>query len=44
MNAARDLRNQADIVEKAFVARINCTQENVQRFENDLKEVNIILL
>uniref|UniRef100_A0A1A9WUB4 Tektin n=1 Tax=Glossina brevipalpis TaxID=37001 RepID=A0A1A9WUB4_9MUSC len=38
LNAARDIRGQADIVEKAFVARINCTQENLQRFENDLRD------
>ncbi|XP_023308178.2 tektin-4 isoform X1 [Lucilia cuprina] len=38
MNAARDIRGQADVVEKAFVARINCTQENLQRFENDLRQ------
>lgn len=38
LNSARDIRSQADEVEKAFVARINCTQENLQRFENDLKE------
>ena len=42
MNAARDIRGQADVVEKAFIARINCTQENVQRFENDLKDVRFI--
>lgn len=39
MNAARDIRGQADVVEKAFVARINCTQQNLQRFENDLRQV-----
>ncbi|KAH8410050.1 hypothetical protein KR009_004719 [Drosophila setifemur] len=39
MNAARDIRTQADVVEKALTARINCTQEAVQRFENDLREV-----
>lgn len=42
MNAARDLRSQADVVEKAFVVRINCTQENLQRFENDLRDVKRI--
>ncbi|KAH8273696.1 hypothetical protein KR018_009290 [Drosophila ironensis] len=39
LNAARDLRTQADVVEKALTSRINCTQEAVQRFENDLREV-----
>lgn len=39
MNAARDIRTQADIVEKALTSRINCTQEAVQRFENDLRNV-----
>ncbi|KAH8251281.1 hypothetical protein KR032_005122 [Drosophila birchii] len=39
MNGARDMRTQADVVEKALTARINCTQEAVQRFENDLKEI-----
>ncbi|XP_014094448.2 tektin-4 isoform X1 [Bactrocera oleae] len=38
MNAARDIRNQADVVERAFIARINCTQENLQRFENELRD------
>ncbi|XP_017002820.2 tektin-4 [Drosophila takahashii] len=39
MNAARDIRTQADVVEKALTSRINCTQEAVQRFENDLKQI-----
>lgn len=39
VNGARDLRSQADIVEKSLTARINCTQEAVTRFENDLKRV-----
>ncbi|KAH8395577.1 hypothetical protein KR222_000489 [Zaprionus bogoriensis] len=39
MNGVRDLRTQADVVEKALTARINCTQEAVQRFENDLHRV-----
>ncbi|KAH8279756.1 hypothetical protein KR054_004259 [Drosophila jambulina] len=39
MNGARDMRTQADVVEKALTARINCTQEAVQRFENDLKGI-----
>ncbi|XP_017067045.2 tektin-4 [Drosophila eugracilis] len=39
MNAARDIRTQADVVEKALTSRINCTQEAVQRFENDLKDI-----
>ncbi|KAL9876100.1 tektin A isoform 1-T1 [Glossina fuscipes fuscipes] len=38
LNTARDIRGQADTVEKAFVTRINCTQENLQRFENDLRD------
>lgn len=40
LNAARDIRTQADVVEKAFVARINCTQENLKRFEIDLRDVS----
>ncbi|XP_034100308.1 tektin-4 [Drosophila albomicans] len=39
LNGARDIRTQADIVEKSLTARINCTQEAVQRFENDLHRV-----
>ncbi|BFF94204.1 tektin-4 [Drosophila madeirensis] len=39
MNAARDIRTHADTVEKALTARINCTQEAVQRFENDLRNI-----
>ncbi|EDW77965.1 uncharacterized protein Dwil_GK24269 [Drosophila willistoni] len=39
MNAARDIRTQADVVEKTLTARINCTQEAVQRFENDLRQI-----
>ena len=42
MNAARDIRNQADVVERAFIARINCTQENLQRFENELRDVGVL--
>ncbi|XP_054743536.1 tektin-4 [Anastrepha obliqua] len=38
MNAARDIRNQADVVEGVLVARINCTQENLKRFENELRD------
>ncbi|ALC39895.1 Tektin-A [Drosophila busckii] len=38
-NAARDIRSQADIVERSLTSRINCTQEAVQRFENDLHTV-----
>ncbi|XP_064553973.1 tektin-4 [Drosophila montana] len=39
LNGARDIRTQADVVEKALTSRINCTQEAVQRFENDLHRV-----
>lgn len=39
MNATRDLRNQADEVDKAFKARINCTQEILNRLENELRKV-----
>lgn len=39
LNGARDIRTQADVVEKSFTLRINCTQEAVQRFENDLHNV-----
>lgn len=39
LNGARDIRSQADIVEKSLTSRINCTQEAVQRFENDLHRV-----
>ncbi|EDW03655.1 tektin-4 [Drosophila grimshawi] len=39
LNGARDLRTQADIVEKSFMSRINCTQEAVKRYENDLHRV-----
>ncbi|XP_037928055.1 tektin-1 [Teleopsis dalmanni] len=36
-NAARDIRSQADIVEQCFISRINCTQEVLTRFENELR-------
>ncbi|KAH8377726.1 hypothetical protein KR093_006820 [Drosophila rubida] len=39
LNGARDIRTQADIVEKSLTSRINCTQEAVKRFENDLHRV-----
>lgn len=39
LNGARDIRTQADVVAKALTSRINCTQEAVQRFENDLHRV-----
>ncbi|XP_055836523.1 tektin-4 [Episyrphus balteatus] len=34
----RDLRIQADNTERALTLRINCTQETVQRMENELEE------
>ncbi|XP_026469916.1 tektin-4-like [Ctenocephalides felis] len=37
MNAARDLREQADRVDLAFAERINCNEEFRLRLENDLK-------
>ncbi|XP_059220826.1 tektin-4 isoform X2 [Stomoxys calcitrans] len=38
LNSARDIRTQADVVEKAFTVRINCMQENLKRFEIDLRD------
>lgn len=40
MNAARDLREQADRVDLAFAERINCNEEFRLRLENDLKTVS----
>ncbi|CAG9863658.1 unnamed protein product [Phyllotreta striolata] len=39
LNAARDLRSQADKVEEALTKRIACTREILNRMENDLKNV-----
>ncbi|VEN46020.1 unnamed protein product [Callosobruchus maculatus] len=39
INAARDLRTQADKVELALAKRVACTQEVTNRLERDLKEV-----
>ncbi|XP_022914306.1 tektin-4 [Onthophagus taurus] len=39
LNAARDLRSQADKVEAALSRRIACTEEIRIRLENDLKKV-----
>lgn len=39
MNATRDLRTQADNVERALSKRITCMEEVRQRLENDLKAV-----
>lgn len=41
MNATRDLRTQADNVERALTKRITCMDEVRQRLENDLKAVSI---
>lgn len=40
MNAARDLRSQADAVELAFTARIGCMEEVEKRLTSELKDVN----
>lgn len=39
MNSTRDLRTQADIVERALNKKITCMDEVRQRLENDLKSV-----
>lgn len=39
LNAARDLRSQADRVELALAKRIACTEEIRIRLENELKKV-----
>lgn len=39
INAARDLRSQADNVDRALNARISCMEEVRVRLENDLNEV-----
>ncbi|CAG9761871.1 unnamed protein product [Ceutorhynchus assimilis] len=39
INAARDLRTQADRVELALSKKIACTEEVVRRFENELKQI-----
>lgn len=41
LNAARDLRTQADNVERALNARIACMDEVRVRMETDLKEVSV---
>lgn len=44
MNAARDLRNQADNVESALSQRIACMDEMRIRLENDLHQVYLLSL
>lgn len=39
INAARDLRSQADVVEKALHARISCMDETRVRLENELRTI-----
>lgn len=39
MNAARDLRTQADITERALQDRVTCTDEIREKLENDLTDV-----
>lgn len=39
INAARDLRSQADVVEKALHARISCMEETRVRLENELRTI-----
>lgn len=40
MNAARDLRTQADIVERALQDRVTATDEIREKLENDLTDVS----
>lgn len=42
MNSARDLRTQADNVDKALHNRVICMDEMRQRLENDLRVVNVL--
>lgn len=41
MNAARDLRTQADITERALQDRVTCTDEIREKLENDLTDVSL---
>lgn len=40
INAARDLRTQADKVEMALNRKVTCTEEVVRKLEAELKQVN----
>lgn len=40
LNAARDLRTQADTVERALQDRVTCTEEIREKLENDLTDVS----
>lgn len=42
LNAARDLRSQADKVERALAARISCMDEIRVKLENDLNDVSTV--
>lgn len=42
MNAARDLRSQADSVERALADRISCMEEVRQKLEIDLRTVSLV--
>lgn len=39
LSAARDLRKQADVIDRVLAERISCMDEMRQKLENDLKEV-----
>lgn len=41
INAARDLRTQADIVERALQDRVTSTDEIREKLENDLTDVSL---
>lgn len=41
LNAARDLRTQADTVERALQDRITATDEIREKLENDLTDVSV---
>lgn len=43
MTAAKELRHAADQVEAALTSRINCVTECVQRMENDLRDVILLI-
>lgn len=43
MNAARDLRTQADAVERALQDRIACTDEIREKLENDLSNASVYI-
>lgn len=42
MNAARDLRTQADVVERALQDRVTSTDEIREKLENDLTDVSLL--